>query len=397
MIAALVASLALGPAVQTGLEILKASGFAELKGKRIGLITNPTGVDSNLRSNIDFMIQAGVKVTALYGPEHGVRGSVPAGVYGENGRDPKTGVPEFSLYGKTRKPTKEMLKNVDLLVFDIQDIGSRSYTYISTLGVCMEAAAENNIPLLVLDRPNPIGGDRVEGIITESTYRSFVSAYPVPYCHGLTVGEFARMANGEGWVGGKKCDLRVAKLKGWNRSMTWQQTRLPWVLTSPHVPHAESAAFYAATGIFGELDSVSIGVGYTLPFELSGAPGISSEALANEMNRRNLKGFTFRPMTWTPFYAAFKGQSCGGVQIHITDEKTAELSRLNFELMDAVRKLKPRFAFFKPSTASMFDKVCGTGSVRQMFEAGQSASALWQKWNQGAAAFRAKRAPYLLY
>ena len=179
--------------------------------------------------------------------------------------------------------------------------------------------------------------------------------------------------------------------------MTWAETGLPWVLTSPHVPHASSSAYYAATGIFGELDTVSIGVGYTLPFELAGAPGIGAESLANEMNRRKLPGVFFRPMTWTPFYAAFKGQSCGGVNIYFTDERKVELSRINFELMDAFRKLKPDFDFFKPSTANMFDKVCGTGSVRSMFSSGQSASAIWQKWNAGAAGFQSKRAKYLLY
>ncbi len=396
MLSLLAITVALAP-VESGLDVLRANRFADLKGKKVGLITNPTGVDRAVRSNIDLMIDSGVKLVALYGPEHGVRGSVPAGVYVENGRDPKTGVPEYSLYGKTRKPTAEMLRGVDALVFDIQDIGSRSYTYISTLGVCMEAAAENNLPLYVLDRPNPIGGDRVEGNITEDGFKSFVSAYPVPYCHGLTIGEFARMANGEGWLKGKKCDLKVISMKGWKRSMTWAETGLPWVLTSPHVPHASSAAYYAATGIFGELDTVSIGVGYTLPFELAGAPGIGAESLANEMNRRKLPGVFFRPMTWTPFYAAFKGQSCGGVNIYFTDERKVELSRINFELMDAFRKLKPDFDFFKPSTSNMFDKVCGNGSVRSMFSSGQSASAIWQKWNSGAAGFRTKRAKYLLY
>ena len=396
MLSLLAVTVALAP-VESGLDVLRANGFADLKGKKVGLITNPTGVDRTVRSNIDLMIDSGVKLVALYGPEHGVRGSVPAGVYVENGRDPKTGVPEYSLYGKTRKPTAEMLRGVDALVFDIQDIGSRSYTYISTLGVCMEAAAENNLPLYVLDRPNPIGGDRVEGNITEDGFKSFVSAYPLPYCHGLTIGEFARMANGEGWLKGKKCDLKVIPMKGWRRSMTWAETGLPWVLTSPHVPHASSSAYYAATGIFGELDTVSIGVGYTLPFELAGAPGIGAESLANEMNRRKLPGVFFRPMTWMPFYAAFKGQSCGGVNIYFTDERKVELSRINFELMDAFRKLKPDFDLFKPSTANMFDKVCGTGSVRSMFSSGQSASAIWQKWNAGAAGFQSKRAKYLLY
>jgi uncharacterized protein YbbC (DUF1343 family) len=384
------------PAVQTGIEVLAAGGFDPLRGKRVGLITNPTGVNRNLRATVDILASApGVRLVALYGPEHGVRGDARAGQKVASAKDPATGLPVHSLYGSTTKPTAAMLKGVDLLVFDIQDIGSRSYTYIYTMGRAMEAAAENGIPFMVLDRPNPVGGDRVEGNITESGFRSAVSPYPVPYCHGLTVGELASMINQKGWIK-QKCDLTIIEMKGWRRNMNWVETGLPWVPTSPHIPKPESAHFYAATGIVGELPSVSIGVGYTLPFELAGRPGIGARSFANEMNRRNLPGVFFRPMSWTPFYAIFKGQPVGGAQIYVEDANSAELTRLNFEVMDAIRKLSPSTKLFGASTR-MFDLVCGTDTVRKGFLSGQSGTTVWRSWNQGSAGFRSTRKPYLLY
>lgn len=385
--------------VKTGLEVLASSGFKPLAGKRVGLITNPTGIDAKYRKNIDILFASkSLKLVALFGPEHGVRGAARAGEEVGNATDAETGLPEFSLYGKTSKPTPEMLKNIDALVFDIQDIGSRSYTYITTLGKCMEAAAENHVPLYVLDRPNPIGGNLVEGNITRAEFKSTVSPYPIPYCHGLTVGELAQMINGEGWLKNKaKCELHVIKMTGWKRSMEWSECGLPWVLTSPHVPKPESAHFYAITGIVGELDALSIGVGYTLPFELAGAPGLDPAKFAAELNRRNLPGVLFRPLVFVPYYAIFKGQSLGGVQIHLTDPKKVELTRLNFELMDAARKLQPGISFFGRDRDRMFDLVCGTDEVRKMFLAGKSAADIWTVWNKESSGFKVARQKYLLY
>jgi uncharacterized protein YbbC (DUF1343 family) len=398
MFAPALAALALAPAaVQTGLDVWRDQQFANLKGKRVGLITNPTGVDSGLTANVDLMLKAGVKVVALYGPEHGVRGGTPAGVKVENATDPETGIPEFSLYGSTRRPTADMVKNVDVLVFDIQDIGSRSYTYIATLGECMQSAAEFKKPIYVIDRPNPIGGDRIEGNLAEPAYQSFVSPFAIPYCHGLTIGELAQMIKGENWNRAGAAELRVVKMKGWRRSMTWAETGLPWVATSPHIPHPETAAFYATTGIIGELKSVSIGVGYTSPFELVGAPGLSPRALAKHLTARKIPGVTFRTTWWTPYYAAFKGESCAGVQVHLTAPEKAPLTRVNFELMDAIRAQKPNFDFFAGGRADMFDKVSGTASIRKGFLEGKSAAELWKEWNKGAETFRKSRAKYLLY
>lgn len=386
--------------VRPGVEVLARESFARLKGKKVGLVTNPTGVLPDLRSTIDALATApGVRLAALFGPEHGVRGDIPAGRHVASARDRATGLPVYSLYGPTRRPTAAMLRGLDVLVFDIQDIGSRSYTYISTLGLVMEACAEHKIPLLVLDRPNPLGGERVEGSPTEPRFRSFVGHFPVPYIHGLTIGELARMVNGRGWLpGGRRCDLTVVRCEGWARGMTsWEATGLPWVPTSPHIPRPETARFYAATGIVGELPALSIGVGYTLPFELAGAPGLGPAAFARALTRRTLSGIRFRPMTWTPFYNRYARRSCGGVQIYLTDPARAELTRLNFELMDAARRLNAPAFFTSAAATRMFDLVCGTDRIRRAFQSGASAARLWELWNEGRATFLPARKPYLLY
>ena len=384
--------------VLTGLENLMRQDFAPLRGKRVGLITNPTGVDSHLRTTIDILAHAsGIKLVALYGPEHGVRGDASAGASVGNARDGETGLPVYSLYGKTRKPTTEMLRGVDALVFDIQDIGARSYTYISTLGLCMEAAADARLPIFVLDRPNPLNGERIEGNIPTPAYFSFVGRYPIPYAHGLTVGELAQMMNGEGWLNGRRCDLTVVPMQNWKRTMGWDETGLPWVPSSPHIPRASTALYYVSTGIVGNQPALSIGVGYTLPFEMAGAPGISPERMARELNRRKLPGVTFRPASWVPFYAGYKDEACGGVQIYFTDPAKVQLTRLNYEIMDAARKLKPGLNFFPAGRERSFDLVCGTDAVRKMLQAGKSPAEIWKLWNAGSENFRQQRKPYLLY
>ena len=243
--------------VLTGIEVLKQQNFKVLEGKRVGLVTNPTGVDNELQSDVDILAAVpGIKLVALFGPEHGVRGSAHAGLKVEDNRDEATGLPVYSLYGKYRVPAKEMLQGIDVLVYDIQDIGCRSFTYISTLGNIMKAAAENNIQVVVLDRPNPLGGLKIEGNITEDDCISFVSRLKIPYVYGLTVGELALMLNGENMLGAK-CDLTVIKMKGWKRRMTYTDTGLPWVLPSPHIPEPISAPFYAVSGIVGAKGNLS--------------------------------------------------------------------------------------------------------------------------------------------
>lgn len=293
--------------VKTGIEVLASQHFAPLKGKRVGLITNPTGVDSNLRPTIDILFEAPeVDLVALYAPEHGVRGNIYAGDKVSNSRDTKTGLPIYSLYGKSRKPTAEMLRSIDVLVYDIQDIGCRSFTYISTMGLAMQAAAEQGIEFMVLDRPNPLGGNRVEGCPVETGYTSFVSQYPIPYIYGLTCGELARLLNGEGMTGTKPCKLTVVAMEGWTRDMDFADTGLPWVAPSPHIPQAISAYYYPMSGIAGELGTLSIGVGYTLPFELFGASWVDADTLADRLNALKLEGVIFRPIHYTPFYGTQK-------------------------------------------------------------------------------------------
>jgi len=388
--------------VETGLDVLVRDNFRILKRKKVGLITNPTGVDRNLRSTVDILYNApGVTLTALYGPEHGVRGEFTAGEIIGSAKDPATGLPVFSLYGETRKPSKEMLRGIDILVYDIQDIGSRSYTYISTLGLAIEAAAENNIPFVVLDRPNPLGGIRMEGPLVEPGFVSFVSQYSVPYIHGLTVGELAGYLNEEGLLrNGIKCRLEVIKMKGWKREMIFEETGLPWVPSSPHMPHAQTALFYPATGILGELYTVSIGVGYTLPFQLFAAEWINADSLAAGLNSLSLPGVKFRPVHFKPYYSVSHGKMIHGVQIHLTDPEIAPLTLLQFYFLQEAHKLWPdkdAFSLCDPSRLEMFDKVCGTDKVRTEFLKTWQVRSILDLWNKDIPAFRKKAEKYFLY
>ena len=395
--------------VRTGMEVLAASRYSQLSGLKVGLITNPTGILPDFTSTIEALYRApGVKLRALFGPEHGIRGDVPAGEYVASATDPQTKLPVYSLYDKTDVPTAAMLKGLDVLLFDIQDIGARSYTYLSTMGCVMEGAAANGIPLLVLDRPNPVGLTRIEGGPPQGKFLgSFVSKYPTAFLHGMTLGELAQMINGQNWLPkGAKCDLTVISCENLRRSMaTWESFGgVSWVPTSPHIPQSTTPPFYAATGITGELSPLSIGVGYPLPFELAGAPGVNPFALAKELEKRNLPGIIFRPHFWTPFYGSFTDKRCGGVQIHLTELRQggsaplATLTRLNFEILDALRKLYPsRPLFTGAESIHLFDLGCGTDRIRKAFVRGANAAEMWQIFNEGRDAFVAARKPYLLY
>jgi uncharacterized protein YbbC (DUF1343 family) len=386
--------------VLTGIDVLMQQNFASLRGKRVGLVTNQTGSARDGRSTIDVLARAaGVKLVALFGPEHGIRGQVQAGRTVRSSRDARTGLPVYSLYGAAKRPSAHMLRGLNALVFDMQDIGSRSYTYISTLGGCMQACAQYGVELIVLDRPNLLGGNRIEGNIRESGFRSFVGAYPIPYNHGLTIGELARMINGRGWAGKKRCRLSVVSMRGYRRDTRPEDTRLPWKATSPNIPYAYSPYFYAATGMVGELSTLSIGIGTAFPFQLAGAPGLDAWALTKELSRRRLAGVSFSPVQWRPVRGAYAGRTCTGVQINFTNVDLASLTRLNFEILDAVRKIQPSRRFFGSSRAKdrMFDLCCGTARVRRLFQAGHSASTIWAAWNTARATFLAQRKPYLLY
>ena len=385
--------------VQTGIEVLRADGFTLLEGKRVGLTTNPTGVDSNLKSTIDILWEAeNVNLVALYGPEHGVRGNVHAGDVVDNEVDKKTGLKMYSLYGKTKKPTKEMMDEIDVMVYDIQDNGCRSYTYISTMGMLMEACIEHGKELIVLDRPNPLGGEKIEGCLVEDGYISFVSQFKIPYLYGQTPGELALYLNATDYE--NRCKLTVVEMKGWERDMTWEETGLEWIVASPHVPHGQSAVFYPVTGIFGEFGYISIGVGYTLPFEVMGAPWISADTLAEAMNALALPGLEFRPIYYKPYYSTFQGELCQGVQIHILDYEKARLSEVQFLVVQELMRLWPEKDWFKlcnQKRFGMFDKVCGTNKIREIFGERYQWEDIREYWYKDVEAYRAASSLYYLY
>ena len=385
--------------VQTGIEVLRADGFKLLEGKRVGLTTTPTGVDSNLKSTIDILWEAeNVNLVALYGPEHGVRGNVHAGDVVDNEVDKKTGLKMYSLYGKTKKPNKEMMDEIDVMVYDIQDNGCRSYTYISTMGMLMEACIEHGKELIVLDRPNPLGGEKIEGCLVEDGYISFVSQFKIPYLYGQTPGELALYLNATDYE--NKCKLTVVEMKGWERDMTWDETGLEWIVASPHVPHGQSAVFYPVTGIFGEFGYISIGVGYTLPFEVMGAPWISADTLAEAMNALELPGLEFRPIYYKPYYSTFQGELCQGVQIHILDYEKARLSEVQFLVVQELMHLWPEKDWFQlcnQKRFGMFDKVCGTNKIREMFGKRYQWEDIREYWYKDVEAYREASSKYYLY
>ncbi|RDU36696.1 DUF1343 domain-containing protein [Neobacillus piezotolerans] len=369
-----------------------------IKGKRVGLITNPTGVDQNLVSIVDLLFNdPDVQLTALYGPEHGVRGSAQAGQYVEYYIDEKTKLPVYSLYGKTKKPTPEMLKDVDVLLFDIQDVGTRFYTYIYTMAYAMEAAKENNIPFIVLDRPNPLGGTKVEGpVLDASKYTSFVGNYPIPLRHGMTVGELAMMFNKEFNIG---ADLTVVEMNGWKRNMYFDETPLEFVMPSPNMPTLETALVYPGAALI-EGTNVSEGRGTTKPFELIGAPFINADDLAAKLNALNLPGVKFRAASFIPTFSKHSGVLSHGIQIHITDRDSFKPVETGLHIVKAIHDLYPNdFQFRAPDSKgiSFFDLLIGNGRVRDAIESGKSVDEMKAQWEGGLEQFKQVRENYLLY
>ena len=390
------------PKVKTGIEVLKDRDFDLLRGKRVGLITNPTGVDARLKSTIDILHeQKDVKLVALFGPEHGVRGDHSAGDAVASYSDDRTNLPVHSLYGKTRKPTPEMLKEIDVLVYDIQDIGCRSYTYISTMGLAMEAAAEQNIEFIVLDRPNPLGGIKVEGNAVEKGFESFIGQYPIPYVYGLTCGELATLLNEEGMLrNGMKCKLTVVPMEGWEREMRFSDTGLQWVPTSPHIPSEDTPQYYVSTGIMGELGVISEGVGYTIPFHVFAAEWIDSGHLSDKLDSLDLEGILFRPITFKPYYGKYQVKQMKGVQIHIIDYTKVNLMSLQFLLMQMHNSLYPEknpFSLADISRLRAFDKAIGTDQVRKLFTQRMSYNDIKEHLEKDVETFRKKSSKYFLY
>ena len=391
-----------GPRIKTGIEVLKESHFKLLQGKRVGLITNPTGVDNNLQSTVDILFNAPeVNLVALFGPEHGIRGNQWAGVSVEDEKDRITGLPVYSLHGKTRKATPEMLQNVDVLVYDIQDIGCRSFTYISSMGLAMETAAETGKEFVVLDRPNPLGGQKIEGNLTEDDCISFVSQFKIPYLYGLTCGELAQLLNSEHMLkNGIQCKLTVVKMKGWKRKMNYEDTGLQWIPSSPHIPQPVSAVSYPISGILGEFSFMNIGVGYTIPFQMFAAPWMKADTMAQNLNALNLPGVIFRPIYLKPFYATMKDEQIQGVQVHITDYSKASLTPIQFLVAQEAAKLYPDHLAFDESNEKrfrMFDIVCGSKQIRQLFGKNYRWSDVSAYWNKDVDSFRLLSKKYYLY
>lgn len=400
--AAAILAVTAHPKVKPGIEVLRENNFDILKGKRVGLITNPTGVDNDLRSTIDILHEnPEVNLVALFAPEHGVRGDIPAGQKVTASTDKATGVKVYSLYGATRKPTPEMLKDIDVLVYDIQDNGCRSYTFISTMGLAMEQCARLGKEFVVLDRPDPLGGNKTEGPVTEPDCISFVSQYPIPYIYGLTPGELARLLYEEKMIStDKPLKLTVVPMKGWNRDMLFSDTGMPWVLPSPHIPSAETAVYYPATGIAGELDYLNIGVGYTMPFRTFAASWINGRDLADNLNSLQLPGVMFRPISYKPYYGFGKGTDLNGVEVYVTDFDKAELTLVQFYVMQELARMYPAHkasAGASPARFGMFDKVCGSKAVRTGFFKRHRVEDIDRLWHKDLPAFEKTKKEYHLY
>ncbi len=370
-----------------GIDVLEAQKFAPLVGKRVGLITNQTGIDRAGRSTIDLLAHApGVKLVALFSPEHGIRGTFDARV--SSATDEATGLPVYSLYGDTLRPTDAMLAGIDVLVFDIQDAGVRFYTYISTMGYAMEAAAAHHIAFYVLDRPDPLGGERIEGPVLDRDRTNFVGYFPMPVRMGMTLGELAQMFNAENKIG---CDLHVLHMQGWRRDFWFSDTGLPWVNPSPNLRSAEEGILYPGLEIL-QAGGVSVGRGTDRPFERIGAPWIRGEELAAYLNRRAIPGVRFEPEKFTTDSGLYKGDLCEGVRVVLTNRDALQSMRMGIEIALALGKLYPG----KFETSKMTELVGNPETIRQLVNGGDPAT-IMAGWTNDLEKFQKTREKYLLY
>ena len=372
--------------VQLGIDVLAAQNFAPLQGKRVGLVTNQTGVSAG-GAKTRILLKKNVNLVALFSPEHGIDGTVGAGKYVASRTDGATGLTVWSLYGPTRKPTAEMLKGVDVLVYDMQDIGVRSYTYVSTMAKCMEACGECGVDFMVLDRPNPLGGERIEGPLIEDKWRSFVGQLPVPYIHGMTAGELASMANAKGWTG-KRCKLVVVPMQGWRRGMAWNDTGLTWVQTSPNIPRASSVPYYAATSIFGSLEgaALDVGIGTGNPFEMAGSAGLDGSSFCSRLSQC---GIPAKPYARSEF---------GGARLSLSPKSDVNLAAINIHLFANLQRARSGsiFARYRDPDEILW-KVYGSTNIRAQIEGGTAPETIVAGWARGVQSFRSARESYLLY
>jgi len=385
--------------VSTGIDVLLESGAAALKGASVGLITNHTGVTRHLASAIDPLREAGVDLRALFGPEHGVRGDAQDGQTIGHTVDPRSGIPVYSLYGETKRPTPQMLEGLDALVYDIQDVGVRFYTYIYTMAYCLEAAGKLGLKFIVLDRPDPITGTKVEGAPIEPEITSFVGDYGLPFRYGLTIGELARCLNDtQGWG----ADLEVIAMRGWRRDLWFDETGIPWVMPSPNLPTLETAVVYPGTVLF-EGTNVSEGRGTTRPFEIIGAPWIDAarctKIASENLAAAGVEGALLRETHFVPTHSKHQGEACHGFQIHVLDRDRFEPVRAGVTLLKTIHDLYPdQFAWRSSQKEYWFiDLLSGTRALRDMIDKGCALADVVDRMTQGTEAFAKARERYFLY
>jgi len=399
VLCAVLAAAACGPAdarakksgrpgrVQTGLDVLEAQKFAALRNKHVGLITNHTGLDSQGRSIADLLSHApGVHLVALFSPEHGLAGRNDEKV--ASNKDAATGLPIFSLYGETMRPTDEMLQGIDALVFDVQDAGVRFYTYTTTMGYCMEEAAKHNIPFYVLDRPNPMGGNIVEGPMLDADKTSFTAYFPLPVRYGLTIGELAQFFNAENHI---HCDLHVIAMKNWHRNYFFESTGARWIPPSPNLRTLKGAVLYPGIEIL-QSAGVSVGRGTETPFEEFGAPWINGEEVAAALNERHLAGLRFANQPFIPVIGLYSGQRCGGVGVRIMDRQAVRAMRMGMEIATILKKLYPEK--FDPEKLLV---LVGNADTTRELQAGTPPEKIEESWNVDLTAFEQLRKKYFLY
>jgi len=385
--------------VRLGSEQLLTSGM--LKNKRVGIVSNPASIDAKFQHIVRVLAETPeVGLAAIFGPQHGFRADVQDNmIETAHASDPSRGVPVYSLYSETREPTAEMLKGLDALVVDLQDVGSRIYTFIYTMANCLRAGRKHGVPVIVTDRPNPIGGDTVSGPTLVKGFESFVGQFPIPMRHGMTIGELARFFNDTGGIG---ADLTVVPMEGWQRGMYYEDTGLPWVMPSPNVPTVESAVVYPGTVLF-EGTNVSEGRGTTRPFELIGAPWVDAEALAEKLRTYDLPGVHFRPVVFEPTFQKHARQACGGCQIHVLDRREFRAVESAVAVLVEIRTQNPSaFQWRQPPyeyehDKMPFDILAGSSQLRQQIEAGLPVRTIYYSWLQDHERFRIDRQPFLLY
>ena len=384
--------------VRLGSDVLFDRGL--IKGRTVGLISNPASIDAQFVHVVDRAAAAGVTVGAIFGPQHGFRSDLQENmIETPHGRDEKRRVPVYSLYSETRVPTPEMVAGLDAFVIDLQDVGTRIYTYIYTMANCLVAARHHGLPVIVCDRPNPIGGTHVEGPMLEPGFESFVGQFPIPMRHGMTIGELARLFNEEFGLGAK---LEVVKMEGWTRDTWYDATNLPWVLPSPNIPTLDSAIVYPGTVLF-EGTNISEGRGTNRPFELVGAPWVEPESFCAALNARQLPGVHFRPALFQPTFHKHAGIPCGGCQIHVVDRDTFRPVAVGVALIEAFRAAGPKgFAWRDPPYEYEHDKMpidilYGSADLRERLQRGENAQAIAASWSAGIAEFEKARRKFLLY